>query len=182
MVAVHKLERHGQVFSNKLIHLVLNFLFFLLRGLMVENIADFALLTLDVGIVRPLTTEHAHHYLIEQMLGSVGWRELFLVVHIECIAFFFHLYLEFIGGSSPWHHIGREGAITFEFNRAGFSRKQVHHVYFPFCHLEEIESMAGNVHATVDWIGRKIRRDKYRLVVLATQKGVLLVGIEVPYT
>ena len=83
---------------------------------MVEHIADFALLALDVSIARTLATEHAHHQPVEQMLGRVGGRELILVVPVENQVFVhvFIGYYNFIDDTSVGRHIHLHSPFALE--------------------------------------------------------------------
>ena len=85
LIARDKLEGHGQVFVNQLVHPPFNLTLLLTAGLMVQVEAHLALLSLHMGIITALTSEDTNHRLVEQMLGRVGRGKLLLVVFIEYI-------------------------------------------------------------------------------------------------
>jgi len=85
LVAADKLEGHGQVCFDELIHPTLNLLLFLATGLLIEVETHLALFPLDMGIVGAITTEYALHRLIQQMLCGMRWGKFLLVVLIEYI-------------------------------------------------------------------------------------------------
>lgn len=78
-----KFERDGHVLVDELVHLALNGALLLTVGLVVEYVCYLTLLALDVGVVGALASEHAHHQLVEQMLGGVGGGKLVFVVVVE---------------------------------------------------------------------------------------------------
>ena len=85
LVAGDKLERHGQICFDELVHATLYLFFFLATGLLIEMETHLAFLPLDMGIVRALTAEDPLHGLIQQMLCGVSWGKFFLVMVIEYI-------------------------------------------------------------------------------------------------
>ena len=97
----HHLEGNGQVFFYQPLHLTLNLFLFLTRGFVVNVEAHLALLALNMCIIRTLTTKQANHHLVEQMLRSMCWRELFFVVIVELIVF--HL-TSYTSPSTPYRY------------------------------------------------------------------------------
>ena len=98
VVAIGKLIADGHVESDEAVHLRLDLLLLLARGLVVELVGDLALLALHVGVVASLRAKEADHQLVEQVLGGMSRRKLLLVVLVEYRFLLHHHFCYFIIG------------------------------------------------------------------------------------
>ena len=83
LVARHILHRHGHVGLDDLVDTALHLGNLLGSRTDGKVVVELALLAFDVGIARTFTAEHAHHGLIEDVLGSVRGLVLLLVMVVE---------------------------------------------------------------------------------------------------
>ena len=82
-VARHILHRHRHVGLDDLVDTALDLGNLLGRGTLGQLVVELALLSLHMGVARTLTAEHAHHGLVEDMLGRVSRFVFLLVVVVE---------------------------------------------------------------------------------------------------
>ena len=71
LVTRHILHRHRHVGLDDLVDTTLHFGNLFGRRTLGQLVVEFALLSLHMGVARTLTSEHTHHGLVEDMLGSV---------------------------------------------------------------------------------------------------------------
>ena len=83
VVAGHQLVGDGQVGLYEGVDAPLNVGHLLLGERPVDEEVNLALLAFDVTVAAAFATEHAAHGLVEQVLGGMGRRKLFLVVGVE---------------------------------------------------------------------------------------------------
>ena len=178
MVAIHKLKGNRQVFRNQLIHLVGNGLLLLASGLMVEHIAYFALLTLDVGVLRPLTTKHANHDLIEQMLRRMGWRKLLFVMSVQLVSLVLHLNTEFKDSTRIRWKVHLHHTVFLQVECGALIGQQIDGLHITLRHLEIIEGMARNGYSHMVGLLREVDNHKDYLFVLFSQERIMTTRIE----
>ena len=82
VVAGHKLVGDRQVGLYESVDALFDVGHFLLGERPIEEEVDLALLAFDVRVAAPFAAVQAHHGLVEQVLGRVRGRELFLVVGV----------------------------------------------------------------------------------------------------
>ena len=83
LIARDVLHRHGQIGFDDLVDAALHLSYLLVGGTDGQLVVELALLALDVGVARTFATEHAHHGLVEDVLGSVRRLVLLFVMIVE---------------------------------------------------------------------------------------------------
>src|SRR5574344_311126 len=179
MVSVNKLVCNFHILCNQPIHLLFYILFFLPRRFMVEDITDFAFLTLDMSIPTPFTTKHTDHQLIKKMFCSMCRWKLFLIVLIEQISLIFHLYVEFVNSSRISIQCHWERSIFLQFYHFTFTSQQIGGCHFLLWHLKKFESMTRNLNLNLNLPIQEIDDYQQHFIILFTKKGELVIGIEI---
>ena len=178
VVDINSLERHRHVGLYHLVHHLLYGLLLLPCRLVVEYIANLALLPLHMSIGRTLATEEPNHYLIEKMLGSMRWRELILVVLVEHIISIVLHYGEFKYSSAVWSQVGRELSVALQLNCLLLARQQVSSHHTGLSQAEIVEGMVGYGYLDVHPVAREIGNYKYDIVTGLAQESEVATWIE----
>ena len=79
----HKFNRHIKMPADDLVHRRLQLRHLLIRRAAGELVVTLGLLPLDVRIPGPRTPEHLHHRSIQNMLGRMHRRILFLIMRVQ---------------------------------------------------------------------------------------------------